>query len=119
MSRVFIPQVPSRFDTTINAWVPTVSINAAREFGEIKVMLPPEASRLDPEDMVKLLRVAMDDYGEDDYILALGNPIIIAIAAVLADRAASPLRMLQWDKVSRNYQLMEARLDDDEGGASQ
>ncbi len=111
MSRVFIPQVPSRFDTNTNSWMPTVSINAAKAFGEIKVMLPPEASRLEPGAMVDLLCAAMADYGEQDYILALGNPVLIAIAAILADRASSPLRMLQWDKVSRNYQLMEVQLD--------
>ncbi len=114
MPRVFIPQVPSRFDSATNSWMPTVSINAAKAFGELKVMLPPEASRLEPETMVDLLGAAMADYGPDDYILALGNPVIIAITAVIADRASSPLRMLQWDKVSRSYQLMVVQLDDDQ-----
>ncbi len=113
MSRVFIPQIPSRFDTNVQAWVPTVSINAAKEFGELKVMLPPEASRLDTLDMVRLLSDAMADYGPEDYILALGNPVIIAITAVIADRASSPLRILQWDKVSRKYELMSVQLDEE------
>lgn len=113
MPRVFIPQIPSRFDTRINSWVPTVSVNAAKEFGELKVMLPPEASRLDPETMATLLRAAMADYGPEDYMLALGNPVIIGITAVLADRASSLLRILQWDKDTRKYDLIEVQLDED------
>lgn len=115
MPRVFIPQIPSRFDRGINSWVPTVSVDAAKEFGEIVVMLPPEASRLDANSIVTLLKTAMTNFGEDDYILALGNPMAIAIVAALADRASSPLRLLQWDKQTRRYQLIEATIDD-EGG---
>jgi hypothetical protein len=114
MPRVFVPQIPSRFDTKTSTWMPTVSIDAAKEFGDIKVMLPPEAARLDTDTMVKLLKGAMADYGPDDYVLALGNPVLIAIAAVLADRASSPMRMLQWDKITRHYQVMDVQLDDEE-----
>jgi len=115
MSRVFIPQVPSRFERSINTWVPTVSIESAKEFGEIVVMLPPEASRLDTDNIVQLLKAAMADYDKDDYILALGDPLVLAIAASIADRASSPLRLLRWDRQTRRYQVAEATIDD-EGG---
>lgn len=112
MSRVFIPQVPSRFDNKINSWVPTVNLDPAKDFGELKIMLPPEASRLKIDDIVRLLKKAMADYNGDDYVLALGDPMIIAIASAIADRAVSPLRVLRWDKISRSYQALEAQLDD-------
>lgn len=113
MSRVFVPQVPSRFDTKLNTWMPTVNIDPAREYGDVKVMLPPEAARLETATQVKLLKDAMVDYGPEDYILAIGNPVIIAITAAIADRASSPLRILQWDKVTRRYQLLQAEIDED------
>lgn len=114
MPRVFIPQIPSRYDTNINAWVPTVNIDNAKQFGEVFVMLPPEASRLETDKIVELLQKAMVDYCDDDYVLALGDPVVIAIASAIADRSSSPLRILRWDKRSRNYQLLEANLDNEE-----
>lgn len=113
MSRVFIPQVPSRYDTKIGSWVPTVNLDPAKDFGELVIMLPPEASRLETDDIVRLLKAAMTEYGPEDYILALGDPLVIAVASAVADRASSPLRLLRWDKISRQYQLMEAQLDDE------
>lgn len=114
MSRVFIPQLPSRFDSKIKAWVPTVDVDHAKEFGDIVVMLPPEASRLETPQIISLLRNALKDYGPDDYVLAMGDPAIIGIVAAIADRASSPLRMLRWDKVTRKYQLMSIDLDEGE-----
>jgi hypothetical protein len=114
MSRVFIPQLPSRFDTQIKQWVPTVSIDSAKTFGELQIMLPPEAYRLSPETIVETLQKVMADYGPDDYLLALGDPFIIGIAAAIADRASTPLRMLRWDRMAREYQALEANLGDDE-----
>lgn len=105
MPRVFVPQVPSRFDTDMNQWVPMVDISPANKYGDIFVMLPPEASRLRPANLVKQLRAAMQDYSENDFILAIGDPVCIAIVAALANRACSPMRMLKWDHRMRDYTL--------------
>jgi hypothetical protein len=110
MSRVFIPQLPSRFDTTVDAWVPTVNVDPAKRFGELHIMLPPEASRLDVAAVTIALKRMMQDYGPDDYVLAAGDPMVLSIVAVLAERAAGVLRMLKWDRVQRIYQPVEVRL---------
>ncbi len=110
MSRVFIPQIPSRYDTNASAWMPTVNIDPAKKFGELNVMLPPEANRLEVSSIVSVLKRMMKDYGPDDYVLALGDPMIIALASVIAERAAGTLRMLRWDRMSREYMLVEVSL---------
>ena len=110
MPRVFIPQIPSRFDTRANAWMPTVNIDPAKKFGELNIMLPPEANRLELSSIVSVLKRMMKDYSANDYVLALGDPRIIAVAAVIAERAAGSLRLLKWDKMSRDYILMEVSL---------
>ncbi len=110
MPRVFIPQVPSRYDTKAAAWMPTVNIDPAKKFGELNVMLPPEANRLEISSIVGVLKRMMKDYGPDDFVLALGDPMIIALAAVIAERAAGTLRLLKWDRIEREYILMEVSL---------
>lgn len=110
MSRVFVPQVPSRYDVSASAWMPTVNIDPAKKFGELKVMLPPEASRLELSSIVSMLKRMMTDFGPDDYVLALGDPMIISLAAVIAERAAGHLRLLKWDRMSRQYLPMEVWL---------
>lgn len=110
MPRVFIPQVPSRFDTNSGAWMPTVNIDPAKKFGELNVMLPPEANRLELSSIVSVLKRMMKDYTDQDYVLALGDPMIIAVAAVIAERAAGSLRLLRWDRMERQYVLMETSI---------
>jgi hypothetical protein len=110
MSRVFIPQLPSRFDTALNAWIPTINIDPAKRFGELHVMLPPEASRLDVAAIVPMLKGMMQDYSAEDYVLAAGDPMVLSIVAVLATREAGVLRMLKWDRMQRMYQPVEVRL---------
>jgi hypothetical protein len=107
MPRVFIPQVPSRFDSRLNTWLPTVNIDHAKTFGELNVMLPPEAGRLETSSIVAALKRMMKDYGPDDYVVALGDPMIIAIASVIAERAAGRLRLLRWDRNTREYVAIE------------
>ena len=110
MSRVFIPQVPSRFDSRLNTWLPTVNVDHAKKFGDINIMLPPEASRLETPSIVAALKRMMADFGPDDYVVALGDPMIIAIASVLAERAAGALRLLRWDRNTREYIAIEVTL---------
>lgn len=110
MPRVFVPQVPSRYDTNASAWMPTVNIDPAKKFGELNVMLPPEANRLELSSIVSVLKRMMKDYGPEDYVLALGDPMIIAVASVIAERAAGSLRLLKWDRMERQYVLMEVTL---------
>lgn len=110
MARVFIPQIPSRFDTAAGAWMPTVNIEPAKKFGELHVMLPPEANRLELTTIVGLLKRMMADFGPKDYLVALGDPSVIALSAVMAERAAGRLRLLKWDRMQRDYILMETAI---------
>lgn len=110
MPRVFIPQVPSRYDTNVGSWLPTVNIDPAKKFGELNVMLPPEANRLEMSSIVNVLKRMMKDYGPEDYVLALGDPMIISLASVIAERAVGRLRLLKWDRMQREYVLNEVTL---------
>jgi hypothetical protein len=86
MPRVFLVQNPSRRDPDSGEWVPKYDLSAAERFGDIIEMIPPGPDSRETDDLVARLGRFMtgpDGYRPDDYILALGDPIAIAIAVLL------------------------------------
>lgn len=111
MSKVYVPQQPSRFDPATRLWIPSVNLEPAKAFGEVVVMLPPNANRLHTAPLVAALREQMEHYTADDYIVAVGDPSLIAAAACIAVRKAGGLlRILKWDRMSSCYISVELSL---------
>lgn len=109
--RVFIPQVPSRYDRTINHWVPTVNLEPAKAYGEIDVLLPPEAGRMLPADLHAVLTRALATMSPEDWIVTTGDPLIMAMTMVIAARQLNGLlRILRWDRQSRTYEPIEVQI---------
>lgn len=108
MSKVYVPQQPSRFDAATRLWIPTVNLEPARAFGEVVVMLPPNANRLHTAPLVAALKEQMEHYTAEDYIVAVGDPSLIAAAACIAARkTGGALRLLKWDRMASNYLPVE------------
>lgn len=104
MPTVYVPQQPSRFDSATKLWIPTVNIDPAKKYGEIVIMLPPNANRLHTAPLVAALKDVMEDYGDEDYIVAVGDPSLIAAAACIAARkTGGTLRILKWDRMANTY----------------
>ncbi|HEX8552788.1 MAG TPA: hypothetical protein VF681_14670 [Abditibacteriaceae bacterium] len=105
MPKVFLPQVPSRIDIATRLWVPTVDIEPARKFGELVTLLPPEASRLrDSPDMLALLRERLEGAKESDFLCCIGDPGLIAFAAIaMSQQTRGMVRLLKWDRHAREY----------------
>lgn len=111
MPKVYAPQVPSKYDPATRLWVPSINLEPAKEFGELVVMLPPNANRLHINPLVVALREQMKDYGPEDHIVAVGDPSLIAAAACLAaKKTGGLLRILKWDRLSSSYISVEAQL---------
>ena len=111
MSKVFVPQQPSRFDAATRLWIPTVNLDPAKAYGAVEVMLPPNANRLHTAPLIAALKDKMSEFTEDDYIVAVGDPSLIAAAACIAARKTGGLlKMLKWDRMSRNYISVEIQL---------
>lgn len=111
MSKVYAPQVPSKYDPAIKLWVPSINLEPAKTFGELVVMLPPNANRLHINPLVVALREQMKDFSADDYVIAVGDPSLIAAAACIAARKTGGLlRILKWDRHSSNYIPVEANV---------
>lgn len=110
-SRVFAPMLPSRFDTGTRMWLPMMNIDPAKKFGDVVICLPPESNRLTTAPLVAALREKLADFTENDWLVAIGDPSLIAAAAVITARKTNGLlRLLKWDRMASDYLPTEIRL---------
>jgi hypothetical protein len=109
-SKVYAPQQPSRYDGTVGEWLPTVNLTHAKRFGELVVMLPPDANRLHSAPLLAAIEDKMRDFTHDDWLIAVGDPTMIAMCAIIAHRKTGMLRILKWDRVSGDYLAVEMKL---------
>ena len=106
--KVFVPQVPSTFDKASELWVPKISLDQAKKFGTIEVLLPPGANRAAIGQIAISMRERLKDVEEQDYLLPTGDPALIAVASIyLARRSGGKLRLLKWDNRLGDYTPME------------
>lgn len=110
MSTVYVPQEPSRFDPATETWVPTVNLRSASSYGEINIMLPPNISTLMPGPIVVALKEKMAKMQQDDYLVAIGDPTLIAIAAGIAFKKYGTINLLKWDRIQKSYSVSEIKL---------
>lgn len=110
MPKVYAPQVPSKFDPATKLWVPSINLDPAKQFGDVVVMLPPNANRLHINPLVVALREQMKDFSDEDYVVAVGDPSLIAAAACIAVKKTNGLlRILKWDRQTSSYIAVEAQ----------
>lgn len=111
MNKVYVPQIPSRYDSQIQSWVPTVNLDPAKAFGQIEILLPPEAGRMAPDALRKILLKSMEKITANDWLLATGDPVITAIATTISvQKLDGLLRLLRWDKRVKAYEPIEIQL---------
>lgn len=111
MANVYAPQVPSKYDAATKLWLPSVNLEPAKRFGELVVMLPPNANRLHINPLITALREQMKDYSAEDYVIAVGDPSLIAAASCIAvKKTGGILRILKWDRQSSAYIPVEVEL---------
>ena len=108
MSTVFVIQdIPG---TKLGA--PKINIIGAREFGDLKVLLPENSQIiLSPAYVIQTLRQKLKEYKESDYLLLTGDPAIIGVAcSIVSDITNGKYNLLKWDKQERRYYPVEINL---------
>lgn len=114
--RVFIPQEVMKRDRETGNFVPRLDLGSATEFGTIVVLsrLFPGPMSMDGAALVDEIQRGMEgfypDAGEprsfddDDYLVAVGTPTAIAVAAaVAANLNDGRIRMLYWNGMENRY----------------
>lgn len=102
MPTVWIPSLPHRYDAATQQMVPSHDVNAAAEYGKLAVIVDGPIDTHNIKSALAVVRSAPID--QDDFIMAIGDVVLIA-AAIAA--APSGIRVLRWDKRARTYSVLE------------
>lgn len=71
----------------------------AKEFGEIKVLLPPRKQIIfSSAPVVQRLREGLRGITKDDFLLLSGDPAAIGAASAIVAEKLGELNLLKWDK---------------------
>ena len=88
------------------------NIRSAEKFGDLKVVLPDNKQIvLSSGPLTFKLRHALKDFNDNDYLLLMGDPAIIAVAgAVVSDVNGGRCKVLKWDRDEKKYYDIEIDL---------
>jgi len=88
------------------------NIRSAEKFGDLKVLLPDNRQIvLSSGPLTFKLRQELKDFNDNDYLLLIGDPAIIAIAgAVVSDVNGGRFKILKWDRDEKRYYDIEIDL---------
>lgn len=112
MSTVYVCQQTLKRDPMDrNKLLPKFDLEAASEYGEIKILIHPYTSAFNHDKIIPGLREELKNYCDDDYILPVGNPSMIGwVVALAAQYGGGVVKTLQYDGFSDSYNVVEATL---------
>ena len=88
------------------------NIRSAEKFGDLKVVLPDNKQIvLSSGPLTFKLKHELKDFNDNDYLLLMGDPAIIALAgAVASDINGGKFKVLKWDRDEKKYYDIEIDL---------
>jgi|SRR3990172_10437902 len=109
MAVVYVIQEQLRWDERTQKLVPRFNLEPARQFGELKYLLPSTASPFYPREIIRVLKDKLAEVTFRDYLLLIGNPCLIGFAtAVMSVRNSGVVNMLQWHTREKRYVVVQA-----------
>lgn len=92
--------------------VPGRNIIPARQYGELCLLLPEGDVVLSPGPTTRRLQRALKDFGDQDYLLLMGDPVAIGLAcAVASDINQGRFKLLKWDRQQHVYYPVDVVLN--------
>lgn len=111
MSRVFVVQNQHYYDKAEGRLVPKFDLSSAEQYGELIFLLGPGAAPFNPVSPIAELNDKLADYGDEDYLLLIGNPCLIGwTVAIAADSNNGFVNLLQWSGKDQSYIPISASL---------
>lgn len=102
--KVYIPQEPTRRDQSTGKMVSTMNFNKARQFGEPVVLCPSGPVALNTAPTVWQMKSELRGFCDDDYLIAVGDPTLQAMAAIVAaEMNRGRVKFLKWDRELGQY----------------
>jgi|AntRauTorcE11898_2_1112593.scaffolds.fasta_scaffold00643_7 hypothetical protein len=110
--KVFLPSVPTRYDPISSKRIPSIDLKPAMRYGELVQLVSLQAGFREDEihEAIETLQEGLQNYTSEDYILCVGDPILMAAAITYATDLSQTVKVLRWDKVKREYDCAEITL---------
>lgn len=104
-SRVFIVQRPAQYDRNKGGWVNKYDLSPAEEHGELVFLLRPgNVFKAKLGEAIERLERELADFCDADHLLAVGDPVAIAAAVMVASRRnGGRVSLLKFDRLAGRY----------------
>ena len=98
-----------KFVYVVQQPAPNINILSASDFGYLVICLPNrDQAILSTAPYVQKMKKNLQDFRKEDYLLAVGDPVIIGIStATVANVTNGQFNMLKWDKREHRYYPLE------------
>lgn len=103
---VYIVCEPTR--TIGDSKLPAMDLSPAAEHGELVVLMPQSQSMLAPVPTVRALKEKLRNFTDNDFILPVGDPVLIAtVAMVASEQNGGKVKFLKWDRHLKSYYVIQ------------
>lgn len=109
-SKTFIPYLPSRYDSLSKTYQSLLNVESAGKFGDPRLVIPlgTDIRRADfKEAAIAVAEGIESTITAEDFIVCVGDPLLISIAIMTQHRVTGGIRALRWDKLKRAYEAIE------------
>lgn len=101
---VYAVQVARRREAISRKMVPHFNLEPAKEYGQIVELLSPLAKPFNPQPIIQELTEKLKGFSDSDYVICIGNPILIAMAInIAASFNCGKVKALQWQNNVQKY----------------
>lgn len=108
---VFVVQEPVIRDRSTGDIRPRFDLTPASRYGDLEVLLPAGNVVLSAAPMVKELRSKLMRFSDEDYLVCVGDPSAIAVAAsIAASFNNGRYKLLKWDRREHGYIVVPVNL---------
>ena len=105
--KVFIPNLPTRWDASTDSRVPSLDLNTASRFGSLVTITE---SPIDTKTAIDMIRFMVDKIDAEDYILCVGDVVLTAVAISYVCARNGVANVLRWDRKRKSYDLERIEL---------
>lgn len=111
--RVFVVQKQLRQDHNTGDLVPKFDLSSAEKYGELVYVLSPTAAPWAADSIMSDIREKLKDFQTTDYLLLIGNPVLIGLVSAVAADMAGSVQFLQWSGRQQSYIPVNATVFED------
>jgi hypothetical protein len=107
---VYVPQVPTRYDAATEKRVPSIDLNPALHFGQLRTLASGPTLYDEMQSEIEQVRKGLIDITPEDYILCTGDPILVAAAIARGCELLERVSVLRWDKRDKRYEVVKVSI---------